>query len=105
ALAPQRAAASAALLVLTPRSGEPAPDAVLSLWKDGLAERLELQVLSRGEVEELVVAVLGGTVDGLPLHRLWAVTQGNVLLLRELLLAGFELGQPQRRDRVWRWSG
>jgi hypothetical protein len=105
ALVHQLAAGSAAFVVVTLRSGEPAPDAVLSLWKDGLAERLELQVLSRGEVEELVVAVLGGQVDGLTLHRLWAVTQGNVLLLRELLLAGFELGQPQRRDRVWRWSG
>jgi DNA-binding NarL/FixJ family response regulator len=104
-LVQQLAAGSAAFVVVTLRSGEPVSDAILSLWKDGLAERLELQVLSRGEVEELVVAVLGGQVDGLTLHRLWTATQGNVLLLRELLLAGLELAKLERRDRVWRWSG
>jgi DNA-binding NarL/FixJ family response regulator/DNA-binding transcriptional ArsR family regulator len=105
ALLHQLAAASAAFVVVTLRSGEPVADAILSLWKDGLAERLELQALARGEVEELVVAVLGGQVDGLTLQRLWTATQGNVLLLRELVLAGVELGQLAQRDRVWRWSG
>jgi DNA-binding CsgD family transcriptional regulator len=101
----QLAATSAAFVVVTIRSGEPVPDPILGLWKDGLTQRLELQPLSRGEVEELVVAVLGGQVDGLTLHRLWTATQGNVLLLRELVLAGLEFGQLERRDRFWRWSG
>ena len=105
ALVHQLVAASAAFVVVTLRSGEPVPDAIVSLWKDGLADRLELQALSRGEVEELVVAVLGGQVDGLSLQRLWTATQGNVLLLRELLLAGLELARLEQRDGVWRWSG
>ncbi|HEY2957803.1 MAG TPA: LuxR C-terminal-related transcriptional regulator [Actinomycetota bacterium] len=105
ALVHQLAAASAAFVVVTTRSGAPVPDAILSLWKDGLAERLELHALARGEVEELVVAVLGGQVDGLTLQRLSTATRGNVLLLRELVLAGRELGQLERRERVWRWSG
>jgi DNA-binding CsgD family transcriptional regulator len=105
ALVHQLVAASAAFVVVTIRSGEPVADAILSLWKDGLAERLELQALSRGEVEELVVATLGGQVDGLTLHRLWTATQGNVLLLRELVLAGLDLGELEQRDRIWRWSG
>lgn len=40
-----------AMLITTARIGEPAPDAVTSLWKDGLLRRLELQPLSRSESE------------------------------------------------------
>jgi DNA-binding NarL/FixJ family response regulator len=105
ALIHQLAAASVAFVVATVRSGERVLDAILGLWKDGLVERLELQALSRGEVEELINVVLGGQVDGLTLHRLWTATQGNSLLLRELVLAGLELSELERRDGVWRWSG
>jgi predicted ATPase len=105
ALIHQLVAASVAFVVATVRSGERVLDAILGLWKDGLVERLELQALSRGEVEELTSVVLGGQVDGLTLHRLWTATQGNSLLLRELVLAGLELGELERRDDVWRWSG
>jgi DNA-binding CsgD family transcriptional regulator len=105
ALVHQLAATSTAFVMVTIRSGEPVLDAILGLWKDGLAERLELQPLSHGEVERLVGAVLGGQVDGLTLHRLSTATQGNSLLLRELVLAGLELGNLERRDDIWRWSG
>jgi DNA-binding NarL/FixJ family response regulator len=105
ALLHQLAAASAVFVLATLRSGEPVLDPILALWKDGLADRLELQALSRGEVEELVGVVLGGQVDGLTLHRLWTATLGNSLLLRELLLAGREHGELGRCDGVWRWSG
>lgn len=105
ALLHQLAAASAVFVLATLRSGEAVPDPILALWKDGLAERLELQALSRREVEQLVCAVLGGQVDGLTLHRLWTATLGNSLLLRELLLAGREHGELDQRDGVWRWSG
>jgi tetratricopeptide (TPR) repeat protein len=105
ALVHQLAAAPNMFVLATLRSGEPVPDPILALWKDGLAERLELQALSRREVEQLVGAVLGGQVDGLTLHRLWTATLGNSLLLRELLLAGREHGELGQRDGIWRWTG
>ena len=105
ALVQQLAAAPHVFVLATLRSGEPAPDPIIALWKDGLAERLELQALSRREVEQLVCSVLGGRVDGLTLHRLWRATLGNNLLLRELLLAGREDGELIYRDGVWRWTG
>ena len=105
ALLHQLAATSAVFVLATLRSGEPVPDPILALWKDGLAERLELQALSRREVEQLVGTVLGGQVDGLTLHRLWTATLGNSLLLRELLLAGREHGELGQRDGIWRWTG
>lgn len=43
-------------LVITLRSGEPAPDAVTTLWKDGRIERLEIQPLSMDETVALVEA-------------------------------------------------
>jgi DNA-binding CsgD family transcriptional regulator len=105
ALVHQLATASEAFVVVTVRSGEPLLDAILGLWKDGLAERLDLEGLSRIEVEQLVGVALGGQVDGLTLHRLWSATQGNSLLVRELVLAGLELGEFTQRDGVWRWQG
>ena len=62
-------------------------DAIVSLWKDGPLDRIELQALSEAEVVELVQAALGGHVDGSTLHRLWRASQGNPLYLRELALA------------------
>ena len=105
ALIHQLAATSAAFVVLTVRSQEPVPDAILGLWKDELADRLELGPLSRHEVEQLLCAVLGDQVDALTLYRLSTAAQGNSLLLRELVLAGLELGRLEQHDGVWRWSG
>lgn len=72
-------------LVLTVRSGEPAPDAVMGLWKDGHLRRLELQALSAAESRGLLEAVLGGPLDAASSQRLWAATQGNPLYLRALV--------------------
>src|SRR5271167_580467 len=54
--------ADSAFVLATVRSGEPVPDAVLNLWKDEHAERLEVRVLGAHCLGELLVAVLGGRV-------------------------------------------
>jgi AAA ATPase domain len=92
-------------LLLTVRSREPAPDLIIAMWKDSLAERVELQPLSRGEVEEVIAAVLGSPVDGRTTHRLWQMTRGNVLYLRELVLSGLETRALRSEQGVWRWTG
>ncbi len=38
-------------------------------------------------------------------HRLWTVTRGNVLFLRELVLGGLETGRLRRDGGLWRWKG
>src|ERR671920_851515 len=75
----------AAMVVLTLRTGETAPDAVTALWKDGHLARLELQPLSQYEIAMLVEARLGGPVDSSAARRLWSITQGNALYLRQLV--------------------
>ena len=92
-------------LIATIRSGEPAPDPVVALWKDGLAERLEIQPLPLQEVEALLVAALGGPVDGATVHLLHRQTEGNALFLRELVLGALETGVLQRQEGVWRLAG
>jgi DNA-binding CsgD family transcriptional regulator len=94
-----------ASVVATLRSGERAPDPVTALWKDGLAERVEVQGLSRAETTELVESGLGGPVDGLTAERLWQLSQGNALYLRELVRGGVDTGALVYKDRVWRWQG
>jgi hypothetical protein len=59
----QLALTRAATVLATVRSGEPAPDPVVALWKDGPAERIEIGILDDAAIEELLVSVLRGPVD------------------------------------------
>jgi DNA-binding CsgD family transcriptional regulator len=94
-----------AFLVTTLRTGEPAPGPVTAMWKDGVAERLEIQALARGEVGELIEAALGTPVDGLTRERLWQLSNGNILFLRELVRGGRLTGALARAEGIWRWAG
>jgi len=94
-----------ASVVATLSTGEPAPGPVTALWKDGAAERLEIQALARAEVSELVEAALGGPVEGLTRERLWLLSRGNILYLRELVRSGRQTGDLACVEGMWRWAG
>ena len=53
----------ACFMLATVRTGEPCPDAIVSLWKDGGAERLELAQLGERETAQLVESIVGGPVE------------------------------------------
>ncbi|MGH2688536.1 MAG: AAA family ATPase, partial [Actinomycetota bacterium] len=89
-------------VLATLRSGEPAPAPVVTLWKDGLAERLDLRALSLHDGRDLLVAALGGPVDEAAVQVLQAHTDGNVLFLRELVLGALDTGALRREEDVWR---
>ena len=89
----------------TVRSGEPTPDPIVALWKDELALRIELQPLSALEVAELLGDALGGIVDGATIRRLFEVTRGNALFLRELVAGGLSAERPGQAGGVWSWEG
>lgn len=97
--------ATSASLVLTVRTGQPAPDAVTALWKDGPLQRLEVQPLSESETVTLLEAVLGGPLDSAAFGRIWRMTQGNALYLRQLVDAELEAGRLHLEAGVWRWTG
>jgi len=101
----QLAIARALRVVVTVRSGEPAPDAVVALWKDGWLGCLELQPLDRVALEELVTSLVGGPVDRLAVARVWDQTRGNALFCNELVRAAVAADVLAREGDVWRWRG
>ncbi len=94
-----------ATVVLTVRSGEPAPDSVTALWKDGQLARLELQPLSAEETATLLTSVLNGPIDEAASRRMWSLTRGNVLYLRHLLDEELAANRWRLIDGVWQWIG
>lgn len=94
-----------AMLLVTIRAGEPAPDAVTALWKDGQLPRLEIQPLSEQETAALLEAVLGGPVDSSGARHLWRLTGGNALFLRHLVDGELEAGRLRQVRGVWCWPG
>lgn len=105
ALVQQLAMADTVEVVATVRSGEPAPDAVVALWKDGWLECLELQPLDRAALDELAAGLLEGSIDAFALERLWELTRGNALWCRELVRSAVTAGVLVRDQDAWRWRG
>ncbi len=94
-----------AVVVATVRTGEPAPDSVVALWKDGLARRVDVPALAPEATAELLSRALRGPVDGVTRQEVLRVTDGNPLYLRELVLGGLASGALRQVDGVWRWTG
>jgi DNA-binding CsgD family transcriptional regulator len=94
-----------AFVVATLPTGMPAPGPVTALWKESVAERLEIQALARSEVGQLIEAALGGPVEGLTRERLWQLSRGNILYLRELVRGGRQSGDLACSEGMWRWAG
>lgn len=101
----QLAASRSVFLILTVRAQAPAPDAVTALWKDGLADRIDLAPLGRDSVEAALTEVLGGPVSAAATHQLSERSAGNALYLRELVIAGVESGALHEEDGVWQLTG
>jgi DNA-binding CsgD family transcriptional regulator len=78
-----------------------APEPVTALWKDGLAERIELGSWGEAETEAVLAAFLGGPVARGSVRRLWEVSQGNALYLRELLIGAVDSGALTEADGIW----
>ncbi|MHA3024033.1 LuxR C-terminal-related transcriptional regulator [Mycobacterium sp. BMJ-28] len=94
-----------ATVILTIRSGEPAPDAITAIWTDGLLTLLELQPLPADVLAELVEHALDGPVHSRCAQQLWQYTQGNVLYLRHLIDSEVRAGRITRQSGVWLWDG
>jgi DNA-binding CsgD family transcriptional regulator len=94
-----------ARVLLTVRIDEPTPAAIVTCWKDNLAERLELQPLSALDLDVLVAAALARPVDRATVRRFWTLTQGNALFLHELVLGALKSDAFTVSDGVWNWTG
>lgn len=92
-------------MLVTIRTGDPCPSAIAALWKDELLERLELQPLSQMETTRLVEVALGGQVDSTSATRIWELTRGNMLFLRNLVEGEVAAGRVHDVRGVWVWDG
>jgi DNA-binding CsgD family transcriptional regulator len=101
----QIAQRGAAKLVLTVRDGEPIPAAVQEIWTGGQFDRLDLQPLSLDETTNLLSATLGGSMDPDADQRLWTLTRGNVLYLRNIVEQEVADGRLEMQNGYWRWIG
>ena len=95
----------AAKVILTVRDGEPIPAAVQEIWKGGRFDRLDLQPLSLDETSTLLSATLDGPVDPDAAQRLWNLTRGNVLYLRNIVDQEVADGRLVQQHGYWRWTG
>jgi DNA-binding CsgD family transcriptional regulator len=105
ALTLQLAATGTAFLIVTLRLGEPAPDAVVSLWKDTGVARLELAPLDEAGTTELLEAALGGPIEQRAARWFYETSQGNALYASELLAGGVASASLAQVGSLWRMRG
>lgn len=92
-------------ILATVRAGEPVPDAVTSLWKDGYLRRIELAPFSKEQSVGLVESVVGGRLEGLSADLMWESSCGNPLFLRHLVEGSIDAGTLRKVDDVWQLRG
>jgi DNA-binding CsgD family transcriptional regulator len=91
-----------AFVLATVRAGEPVPDAIVALWKDQGAARLELEHLGEEETGAVVEAALGGPLEQAAHQWIFQSSRGNVLYTREIVLGARDRGALRLVDDLWR---
>lgn len=95
----------AAKVILAVRDGEPIPPAVQEIWTTGRFARVDLGQLALAETTALLTAALDGPVDPDAAERLWNLTRGNMLYLRNIVEQEVADGRILQANGVWRWAG
>ncbi|OBI78871.1 helix-turn-helix transcriptional regulator [Mycobacterium asiaticum] len=95
----------AAKVILTARDGEPISAAAQEIWSGGQFDRLDLQPLTLGQSGDLLSAALAGPVEPSVNQRLWELTRGNTLYLRNIVEQAVADGRLAQRQGYWRWIG
>jgi hypothetical protein len=95
------AARGTIFLVATVRTGEPVPDLLTGLWRDGRVARVDLQDLSRTQLDTLLHLALGGPIEAGAGREFWEVSRGNPLYVHELVLGALESRALVERSGVW----
>ncbi|MFZ4156804.1 hypothetical protein, partial [Streptomyces pseudogriseolus] len=99
------AAAGQLAVAATVRQDARHPVGVDRLWVEQLAERIDVPPFDRTATAAVLRARLDGRLDTGSLERLWSATQGNALILRELVEHALDDGSLRREREVWNWPG
>ncbi|WP_421121629.1 LuxR C-terminal-related transcriptional regulator [Aquihabitans daechungensis] len=93
-------------VLITIRSGEEVAASLASVWKNKHATRIDLLPLSRSETAGLVEELVPGPVPSTTVDALFRASEGNPLLLGELIRDAVESGtMTSDDDGSWRWTG
>lgn len=95
---------SPAFVVMTIRTGAACPDAVISVWKDQRAARLELGALDRAQTELLAEEIVGGPIEHAARAWVYDTSLGNALYACELIRGAMAGGALAEAHGLWRMS-
>jgi DNA-binding CsgD family transcriptional regulator len=101
----QIVARGAAKAVLTIRDDGQIRPGTREIWSSGRFERLDVRHLSLDGTTELLAKVLRGRIDPTAAQRLWSLTDGNVLYLRNIVEQEVADGRIAEVNGYWRWTG
>jgi ATP/maltotriose-dependent transcriptional regulator MalT len=101
----QLALEGAVRIVATARTGEPIPETITALWKDGYLARLDVAPFAKGEAVALVETALGGRLERLSADLMWEASSGNALFVRHLVEGALEAGTLRQVNGVWQLRG
>jgi len=92
-------------VVAVVRTGEPVPDALTGLWKDGGTARIDLRPLDERAMRALLEHRLDGPAERRTREWLLGAARGNPLHLDELVRAALDGGALAREDGLWHRTG
>ncbi|OBA85744.1 helix-turn-helix transcriptional regulator, partial [Mycolicibacterium elephantis] len=95
----------AAKVIFTVRDGEPIPPGIQEIWTKNRFDRIDLEQLTLDETTALLSATLTGPVDADSAQRLWQLTRGNVLYLKNIVEQEVAGGRLVQENERWRWTG
>ncbi|MFE5549826.1 LuxR C-terminal-related transcriptional regulator [Streptomyces sp. NPDC056534] len=89
----------------TVRTGELTSEAVKTLVSGDGVHRIDLSVFDQQQTDAVLRAALGGPVRQRTVHTLHAISGGNALYLRELVLGALQSGTLVGDSGVWELTG
>lgn len=101
----QLIAAEVVTVVATIRDGEALPDVVGGWWRTRGAMRLDVGDLSRPAIAEVLADVLAGPIGADTVFAFHEASDGNALVLRELIHLALVEHRLQNETGTWRLSG
>ena len=101
----QLASGGDAFVIATVRLGEPCPDAIVSLWKDAGARRVDLGGLADEAMRGLIETALEGPVEEEAVRWILDRSGGSPMYARELVQAALGAGRLAWAGGLWRITG
>lgn len=92
-----------ARLAATMVTGARPPEPISMLWRENLVRSITVEPLDQATVAAIGGRFVGGQLDESTARRLWELSEGNALVLREIMETLGDRGAFVPRHGVWHW--